>query len=481
MNGGASSLSGFDRLALGASVAGGRETVSGVSRQYDVSRKCVRGMRDGARRIMEEALRRDASPVAVLDSPFVERFVVAAALVCNCPFRGIVELMDAAFGFSVSLGTVHNICANAIARAKALNGTETLEAVRNAAIDEIFQGSTPVFAGVDLRTLYAFILREQPDRSGASWWLALEQCRELGLSPESVIGDGGLGLRKGMAECFPDVPCDGDVFHALRDITQVLGYVEKKALGAMGKVEEVLARRAKAAGVRRNGFSRRLGNARQRETALTDCHDRLETIYQFMREEVLDFNELAFEDRRGLFDWLVAEMRNIEGVHGRIPSLRKKLERERDALLAVFGRLDGALAALAGKHGIDMADARMMVNVFNGRRRELRVEMALADACGKYGDEHVQEFLDGLWELTEASFRASSPVENLNSVLRTYFQQRREIGHDYLELLRFYLNHRVVDRSRVKERKGKSPYELLTGKSHAHWLDMLGFTLGKAA
>ena len=59
-------------------------------------------------------------------------------------------------------------------------------------------------------------------------------------------------------------------------------------------------------------------------------------------------------------------------------------------------------------------------------------------------------------------------------------QMRREIGYGYLELLRFYLNHRIVDRSRVREREGKSPHELLTGKRHAHWLDMLGFAL-KAA
>lgn len=481
MKQGASSLSCLDRLAVGALVAGGRETVSGAARLYDVTRKCVRAMRDGALRIQEEAERRGDCPSVVVDKAFVERFVVAAALIGNCPFRGIVELMEAVLPVSVSIGTVHGICAKAIARARELNSGETLESVKHAAIDEIFQNSTPVFAGVDLATLYTFLLCEQPDRSGTTWWCALEQCREQGFSPESVIGDGGLGLRKGMAECFPDVPCDGDVFHALREVTLVLGHLEKKVLGAMGMVEELLARREKVAGLKRNGFSRLLGKLRRREEELTRCHATLEAIYQFMREDVLDFNELAFGDRMELFDWLLAEMEGVEGAYGRVAPLRKRLERRRDTLLAVFARTDGALKSLAGKHGVDMKDARMMVNVFNGHGRDLRVEIAVADAVEKYGLERMQQFLDCLHDLLASSFRASSPIENRNSVLRTYFQQRREIGHGYLELLRFYLNHRIVDRSRVSGRKGKSPYEMLTGKKHAHWLDMLGFSLDKPA
>jgi len=72
--------------------------------------------------------------------------------------------------------------------------------------------------------------------------------------------------------------------------------------------------------------------------------------------------------------------------------------------------------------------------------------------------------------------RASSLVENLNSRLRGYFFLRREIGHGYLDLLRFYLNHRRFPRSDRPERVGKSPAELLTGQTHPHWLQLLGDT-----
>ena len=57
--------------------------------------------------------------------------------------------------------------------------------------------------------------------------------------------------------------------------------------------------------------------------------------------------------------------------------------------------------------------------------------------------------------LVAGTVRASSLVENLNSRLRTYFSLRRHLGPDYLDLLRFYLNHRVLERSERPERQGQ--------------------------
>ena len=78
-------------------------------------------------------------------------------------------------------------------------------------------------------------------------------------------------------------------------------------------------------------------------------------------------------------------------------------------------------------------------------------------------------------ELAGRVVRASSLVENLNSRLRNYFFLRKEVGQDYLELLRFFLNHRRFLRSEHAERVGKSPAELLSGQDHSHWLEILGY------
>ena len=52
--------------------------------------------------------------------------------------------------------------------------------------------------------------------------------------------------------------------------------------------------------------------------------------------------------------------------------------------------------------------------------------------------------------------RSSSLVENLNSRLRNCFTLRRHLGNSYLDLLRFFLNHRRYMRSQPAERVGKA-------------------------
>jgi hypothetical protein len=55
---------------------------------------------------------------------------------------------------------------------------------------------------------------------------------------------------------------------------------------------------------------------------------------------------------------------------------------------------------------------------------------------------------------------------------------RRHLGPDYyLELLRFYLNHHRFPRSERPERAGKSPAEILAGRTLPHWMEQLGFSL----
>jgi hypothetical protein len=83
--------------------------------------------------------------------------------------------------------------------------------------------------------------------------------------------------------------------------------------------------------------------------------------------------------------------------------------------------------------------------------------------------------LKAVIQAMEDTPRSSALVENLNGRLRCYFFLRRQLGQGYLDLLRFFLNHRTYARSERPERVGKSPAELLTGRSHPHWLELLGF------
>jgi len=60
----------------------------------------------------------------------------------------------------------------------------------------------------------------------------------------------------------------------------------------------------------------------------------------------------------------------------------------------------------------------------------------------------------------------------ISTRLRNYFFLRRQLGPQYLALLRFFLNHRTFMRSECPERVGKSPTQLMTGQPHPHWLEL---------
>ena len=155
--------------------------------------------------------------------------------------------------------------------------------------------------------------------------------------------------------------------------------------------------------------------------------------------------------------------------------MRNALENQRDDLLAFAGVLDAKLADIAQgcKVPLDLVRAAYLLqrksplsSAYWQRWNQLHKKLA-----GKF-----HGVVDAVIGAMKQIPRSSSLVENLNSRLRNYFFLRRQLGTPYLDLLRFFLNHRTFLRSRRLERIGKSPKELMTGKNHPHWLELLGFT-----
>ncbi len=152
--------------------------------------------------------------------------------------------------------------------------------------------------------------------------------------------------------------------------------------------------------------------------------------------------------------------------------MRVALQNQRDDLLAFAGVLDGKLADIAQTHVI----AEPLV-------REACVLHRLPSTSPAYwqGWNQLRAQTGGKFHALFAAVsramadtpRSSSLVENLNSRLRSYFALRRHLGGSYLDLPRFFLNHRRFVRSRRAERQGKSPRELMTGQGHPHWLTLL--------
>ncbi len=61
--------------------------------------------------------------------------------------------------------------------------------------DEVFQGATPVLAGVDAASTYCYLLAAEQRRDADTWGVHLRNAAEQGFNPDYTIADAGQGLR----------------------------------------------------------------------------------------------------------------------------------------------------------------------------------------------------------------------------------------------------------------------------------------------
>src|SRR5205807_9990389 len=140
-----------------------------------------------------------------------------------------------------------------------------------------------------------------------------------------------------------------------------------------------------------------------------------------------------------------------------------------------FGiQLEQNLANLAAEFQVPVTIVRQLLDLLAVDERQphrWQKEAALRQQL----HHRFYHLYEAVHNLAQRVVRASSVIENINSRLRNYFFLRRQLGSDYLVLLQFFLNHRRFLRSEHPERVDRSPAELLTGQTHPHWLEMLGY------
>jgi hypothetical protein len=469
-----------DRKDLAIQALARSETVSDLAARHGVSRKFVYRQAHKARTALEEAFSPAAPAGEVLfelavTKAWLHQVIVGLALICRGSYRGVVEFLRDLLGLPVSLGHVHDVLQAATRRASAVNRDQDLSGIRVGLHDEIFQGATPVLAGVDAASTYCYLLAAEDRRDADAWGVHLLDAAAQGLRPDYTIADAGRGLRAGQEAAWGGTPCHGDVFHIQRRCEGLANVLSRLAQGATSR------RKALQAGIGRAGQldpdherATELALARQGEVRANWLARDVRTLVHWLRHDVLALAGPDLATRRELFDFVAAELMAREPEDPRrIRPVRVALQNQRDDLLAFAGVLDAELAAIARAHAVP--------------------EPLVREACGLRSlpttSPAYWQGWSGLRARTGAKFpallaavgramadtpRSSSLVENLNSRLRTYFTLRRHLGGSHLDLLRFFLNHRRFLRSRHAERQGKSPRELMTGQGHPHWLTLLG-------
>ena len=182
--------------------------------------------------------------------------------------RRINQQYDLSSIFRISLGTVHNIVHSAVAHARRINQQYDLSSILIGLLDEIFQAGDPVLVGVDATSTFCFLLSLEQHRDANTWGVRLLELVDQGFAPKATIADFGSGLRAGHQQALPEVPCRGDVFHALYHTGPLVRYLENRAYEAMdarAKLERKQAATERRPGRKDQSLAKKLSYARPAE------------------------------------------------------------------------------------------------------------------------------------------------------------------------------------------------------------------------
>ena len=478
----AASLSPNVRQDIGIQVLSRSQPISHLASTHQVSRKFVYQQGDKAQRSLNKSFEPTPADDEVLfhlpvTKNWLYQLILGLVLICHCSYRGVVELFRDLFDTSISIGTIHNRLEAAAVKATEINQAQDLSGIEVGLHDEIFQSNRPVLVGVDAASTYCYLLQGVEHRDEETWGWHLLDAMAQGFDPDYTIADGGSGLRAGQKAAMLETPCHGDVFHIQQQFEQVANGLARQAQGATThriKLEQTIAK-----ALLTNSMTQKLTiqqvQANRREAGLVARAQDVKTLLQWFSHDVLALAGPDLAVRQELFDFIEAELQQRAGKqYPTIRKLRKALHNQRDQLLALAGVLDQKLDVIAQRFELPLQAVREVCLL----HRKHKTSNAYWERWNQLHHKLSSEFhglMEAVSDALKETPRASSMVENLNSRLRNYFFLRRSLGDSYLSTLQFFLNHRCFLRSEVPERVGKSPKQLLTGESHPHWLELLGF------
>ena len=414
-----------------------------------------------------------------ISKKFIEKAVLSHLLLCHSSYRGIKEFFEIIFEYKVSLGTITNIARDIAKRAKIFNESQDLSLIKDGALDEIYCNSTPALVGVDLKSSYIFLMEKSLGRSGDDWGLALlEKQDKQGLNLDLSVMDQARGMHKGVGEVYPEGEIQSDLFHTVREIFRVLKRLENKAYKKIKEVDKITDRYLKAL-LKKEGrkYGKKYFKALEEMAESIDLYENMRVLTQWFYESV-DLYSKSYEEREWIYDYVVDEIEKRKKNRRDIKALVTSLKNNKKKLLCFARLLEKRLIEFKeeGCYDLTAEDLRNLYRQGTLDKEHCEYWILEGKLLAKFGKE-LREIKKKVKDIIENTFRASSIVENVNSLIRPYFFLRKTIGNtNFLALLQFYLNTKIIGRcEKIPERVGKSRLELLTGKKHPPWHELLGY------
>ena len=337
--------------------------------------------------------------------------------------------------------------------------------VQQASADEVYVRD-PVLMVVEPESLCWVAGRLTDAVTGDAW---VEEFRRLP-ALEQVTRDAGSGLHKGVALLNAERQAQGltpvadplDHWHSLRGGGGWLGRLQEQARVALEKAEAVEATEGRNAwrGHKRNGAPNRCKAAWRKAERALDAWQEGERHWRQVKEAVQLFTPQGELNTRARAEGLLAEA---------LPQLPDATFAKAKRLLGqseTFTYLDAArrqlealpvpaevVQAAVQQEGLRRRPEALSEPGVRGAalRGVLLACAALLAQAGAVGEAAVA----GVRRILGQTWRASSLVECINSVLRMQQARHRKMSQGLLDLKRLYWNSHVF---RTGRRRGTSPY-----------------------
>lgn len=359
--------------------------------------------------------------------------------------------------------------------------------VRQVVPDEMYVSQT-VLMGVEPESLCWVIGRKLDGPvTGAAWTEEFGKLRAL----EQVTRDAGTCLGRGLADLNAKrvargrkpIPDQIDHFHVLREGSRSAGRMERAARRAFTKLEEAEAKLAECQrqGERSSsGCQSRLRACLRKAELAMDLWGQRERTWRQVKAALQPFTPQGELNTRAKAEAVLAK--TLPELPDKEFAKFKRLV-QRPETLTYLDEIQRKLAALPLPPEVVKAAVRQeglqrrpellqretpKAGVLRGVLLACAVVLAQVGNVGQGAVEAVRTILRNTW-------RASSLVECVNSVVRMQQARHRKMSQGLLDLKRLYWNCHIL---RTGRRRGKSPYERLgvALPETLHWWDMLKWT-----
>jgi hypothetical protein len=356
--------------------------------------------------------------------------------------------------------------------------------VQRAVIDEVYV-KQPVLMVVEPESLCWVSGRQVQTLSGQAWTAELSRLPQL----EQVVRDAGSCLGKGVADLNKQRHQRGqepvadqlDHFHVLREGGRGVGRAERaaqRAQVALAKAEADRARR-QWRGLRAIGASNRIRALRIKAERTLDVWIERDAAWQrakaavqlFTPEGELNTRARAEAERAEVLPQLPeAEFASVKGLLGRpqVLTYLDEVQRKLQALPVPAEIREAAVQQEGLRRRPELLRGDSAAAVRRGLLLVCAVVLAKAEGVGK-------EAVEGVRAIVRSSWRASSLVECVNSVVRMQQARHRKMSQGLLDLKRLYWNSQPF---RTGRRKKRSPYQLLgvPWPEGVRWWEVLQWT-----